>query len=430
MESSSEYEKRIRRGSYVEENVRRGRRKGLFVVLAILLAALVLAVGVGIYTYFKSTDARLGLSSSNAAEALVEAEPGEPYYILCTAQLADVTQAKKRTSDDAIMLVRVDEAAKAVSFVTIPSQVRLQFPDDGYYSLDGYPEEMGDAGLVKAVSNLAGVDISHFVTTSAAQISSMVDAVGGVDVEISQEIDDPNAGIYVLRFGSSTLGGAQALVYLRATNLTGGFSATAANRVEFTMGVLAKALDSQGIGFANIVSEASKYIGTDLTASEILDMGNKMRPVDSMTCYSCVVPYVENTSQATGEKVASVVTSKWEQMLQYIKAGEDPANAEKQIGDVASSEVSVEVRNGAGIDGAAASLASTLEGLGYQIGNVGNVEDGTIFPETLIIYTSAEFEDAAMAIVRDTGVGRVVNGGDYYSSDSDVIAIIGLDWSA
>ena len=93
-----------------------------------------------------------------------------------------------------------------------------------------------------------------------------------------------------------------------------------------------------------------------------------------------------------------------------------------------ASNVTVEVRNGTSTAGAAAKLGEFLSGSGYEVIGVGNTDDGTIYPETLVVYTDQGSEGAAKAIVEDMGSGRVVNGGDFYSSQADVIAIIGLDW--
>lgn len=51
-----------------------------------------------------------------------------------------------------------------------------------------------------------------------------------------------------------------------------------------------------------------------------------------------------------------------------------------------------------------------------------------MYPETLVIYKDEAFEIAAKAIVSDLSAGRVVNGGDFYTFDTNVLVIIGTDW--
>ena len=88
----------------------------------------------------------------------------------------------------------------------------------------------------------------------------------------------------------------------------------------------------------------------------------------------------------------------------------------------------MDVRNGAQVTGAAKRMGELLESVGYQVKSVGNTNDNTTYPETLVIYKDPAFEIAAKAIVSDLAAGRVVNGGDFYTFDTDVLVIIGQDW--
>ena len=45
-----------------------------------------------------------------------------------------------------------------------------------------------------------------------------------------------------------------------------------------------------------------------------------------------------------------------------------------------------------------------------------------------MIYKGAENEGAAKAVVSAISGGRVVNGGDFYAFDTNVLVIIGKDW--
>ena len=54
--------------------------------------------------------------------------------------------------------------------------------------------------------------------------------------------------------------------------------------------------------------------------------------------------------------------------------------------------------------------------------------DGGIYTETLVIYRDPLFESAAQKVQEDIGAGRVVNGGDYYQFNGDVLVVVGQDW--
>ena len=58
----------------------------------------------------------------------------------------------------------------------------------------------------------------------------------------------------------------------------------------------------------------------------------------------------------------------------------------------------------------------------------GNVDDYTVYPETLVIYHDEALSPAADAVVKAMGAGRAINGGSYYTFEADVLVIIGTDY--
>ena len=87
----------------------------------------------------------------------------------------------------------------------------------------------------------------------------------------------------------------------------------------------------------------------------------------------------------------------------------------------------ITVRNGAGITGAAQQMADQLAAGGFVVDEVGNT-DSPAYDETLIIYKDEANEAAAQTVAAALTSGRVVNGGDYYSFDTDVLVVLGSDW--
>lgn len=72
----------------------------------------------------------------------------------------------------------------------------------------------GPACTIQQVEQLTGVRVDHFVVVDFAGFRGMVDAVGGVEVCIPEDVDDREHGI-VLEAGDRTLGGREALAYVR-----------------------------------------------------------------------------------------------------------------------------------------------------------------------------------------------------------------------
>lgn len=416
-----------KRKTMVESAAKKSRRWKVLLAAIVSVAVVVAAVGVGVFAFYKTTDARLSFGQTNAADALVAAEDDSPIYLLMSADLAISNVREPSPNDHALMVARVNAQDRHISFLNIPSKLYVKMSDGESHPIDEAQTVGGDAELVSCASSLLGVGINHFVKTNSAGMEGIVDALDGITLEVSDEVDDPSAGIYTILKGEQTLDGPQSLTLLRATNFLGGFQTCATNRSDFTFALFEKALSMDGIAFANIVGRASEFVSMDMQSSSIIELADKLRPASDISCSSYVIPY-NNVTDGLDDKVRyEISSSNWESVRSKFCDGTG-AESDVSRGDVDKSSFKVEVRNGTNTSGAAASLASSLESFGYQIGSVGNTGDGIIYPETLVVYTTPDAEGAAEAVMADMGAGRLVNGGDYYSSPCEVIAIIGKDW--
>lgn len=425
-ESDADYARRRGRRGYVEEIQIRSRRRRIAVLAVAALAVVAVAVFAGVSAFFALSDSQLSLGDSNATEALVAPAEGEPYFVLCTAHLGSATPAGA-AEGDAYLAVRVDEATHTLTFISVPATVSVELSDGARHPLSKASSVGGDAELIRAVASLLGVDIAHFAATDAAGIERLVDIVGGVAVELDQEVDDPRAGIQVLQAGPVTLDGPSAVTLLRASNYADPYGTQAKMRALFTVNLAERASSGEGLSFPTVVADGAPAVSTDWSSGQIIALGDVLRPLSEVTVYAAVVPgrAVEGED---GARTYEVSDDELATMMEAVRAGNAPESAAGNVANVDRSLLTVEVRNGSGIQGAAARCGELLESDGYQVKAVGNVDDGTAYPETMVIYKDAAFEIAAKAVVSDLSAGRVVNGGDFYQFDTDLLVIIGQDW--
>lgn len=425
-ESDSDYARRRARRSYAEEIQAKGRRRKMIFFGAVALLVVVVAVVAGTAAFFAWSDSQLSLGDSNAKEALAAPEEGAPYYALLAVDLAKNTAAPS-ASDEAYLAVRIDEGARTLTFISLPPSVSVELSDGERHALRDAASVGGDAELLRAAGSLLGVQFAHFASTDAEGLASLVDLVGGVPVELSEEVDDPRAGIHVLAAGAQTLDGAQALTLLRATNYSDAMGAQAKMRALFTVNLAERATSGEGLSFPSVIADGAPFVSTDWTSGQLISLGDALSPLTEATVYAAVVPGRLTTSDE-GEETYEVSDEDLAAMMEAVNAGNSPESFEGNLANVDRSLVTVEVRNGSGIQGAAARCGELLTSAGYDVKSVGNVDDGTVYPETLVIYKDEAFEIAAKAIVSDLSAGRVVNGGDFYTFDTNVLVIIGTDW--
>jgi anionic cell wall polymer biosynthesis LytR-Cps2A-Psr (LCP) family protein len=428
----------VRRASAMGQHSIKGKTKKT--AGALMLVVLVLLVGLAVagFTYFKTTDSKLQFDDAEVTSGLSKTTSTTASYILCTADLRVDNAAEQPPNAFGSMLVRYDSDGRTLTFTQIPSNLTLKGTDGTYKTvMQTYCDE-GVAGVITVVNKLFGIEVNHVISTDAANIKTMVQDVEGVDVTVATEADDPRVNTTVVSAGQQTLTPDMALTYLTCANYSDGFASTAAARNEFTWELLLRSLDSAGLDFASLVNQASEYIDTDYTTSELLSLGSALKPTDTLTTYFCYVPYDEETSTAATAATYSDAApggeytlddEAWEEMLANIVSGLDPQIVDTSADGVNPADVTVEVRNGASITGAATAAAAVLTESGYAVEGIGNTDDDTTYPETLIVYMNDSLSGAAKAVARDLHNGRTVNGGDFYSSDSDIIVIIGLDWT-
>ncbi|WP_377271723.1 LCP family protein [Peterkaempfera sp. SMS 1(5)a] len=89
---------------------------------------------------------------------------------------------------------------------TLPAANRVMF--NSVYSL------AGPACVVKTVEKMSGVRLDHYVEIDFVGFKDLVDALGGVTVHTSVQIDDKHSGLH-LAPGTHRLDGTQALAFVR-----------------------------------------------------------------------------------------------------------------------------------------------------------------------------------------------------------------------
>lgn len=398
------------------------RRVGIAVAIIALLAAV--AYGVWSFTLTGNLNDKLSLKNSDAANALVAAKSGDPFYTLVIAELDTPGMPNSADGPDAFALVRTDATGKKATIVSIPPDVQVSLKDGKYYPLREASVRESDASLVSAVANFADVSISHVVKIDAAGLSQLVDSLGGVDVALSEEVDDPNAGDVYLPAGQQTLSGAGAVTLARATNFQQPRQTQASNQQQLLAAVAERMVSAGKSGLVGVLDKLSGAFGTDMSSNDALSLAESLKGLSADDVQTGLVPgYV---TESNGAEVYAVSTSSWNTMMDRVDAGEAPKEAE-QLATTDPGSFSVTVRNGGGITGAAAAMQSTLSSKGFNVAETGNT-DTSMYNETLVIYNASDEEAAAQTVLNAMGVGRLVQNSGSYTFNTDVLVILGKDW--
>lgn len=170
---------------------------------------------------------------------------------------------------DALMLARIDPSRETASVVSIPRDSWVDIPGHGLNKINAAYAFGGPSLLVRSVENLTGLRVDHFGVIDFAGFRSMVDAVGGIDVTIS---DATSIDGVQFRQGLNHLDGEQALLFVRQRyGLADGDLDRAQRQQAALRALLGKAVS--GETFSNptalftLLDAASRTVGVDDTLS-------------------------------------------------------------------------------------------------------------------------------------------------------------------
>lgn len=92
---------------------------------------------------------------------------------------------------DTIMVVSLDTKTKRVAQVSIPRDLRVQISGHGANKINAANALGGVALAEQTVSNTLNLPINYYVETNFTGLKEMVDAVGGIDVNVKTRLADP-----------------------------------------------------------------------------------------------------------------------------------------------------------------------------------------------------------------------------------------------
>jgi polyisoprenyl-teichoic acid--peptidoglycan teichoic acid transferase len=259
----------------------------------VVVAALVVIPHVAVYRYgtaFGDAFARIFQTPSLASAdgpTTPPPRPGPDERLNVLVVGVDAAPGRTSVLTDTMMVVSFDPVGKTASMVSLPRDlinVPLGGGDDYGPKLnslmsyaDRHPKDFPKGGLrtlQDAVGALLGIPIHYYATMEFDGFIDMVDAVGGVDIDVSKPIDDPGydgfgAGRrgWSIAAGEHHLDGVNALAYARSRKSAGESDFTRAGRQQQIIVALKDAATDGGSVFwelPGLLGAVGDSIRTDL----------------------------------------------------------------------------------------------------------------------------------------------------------------------
>ena len=308
-------------------------KKILIVVLALLA---ILIAGTAAYVAIFNGKLHDNLSTPDEmSQVLTPAEAGQPYYILLlgsdwrensgTSDKPEMSGDQQRA--DVIILARMDPANKLVTMVSVPRDTRWYH--DGTVSKINEAYNIGGAALqTQVISELTGVPIAHTVETHFSGMEGLIDAVGGVWVDVPQAIEykDALTGENVrVEEGRQLLNGQAAQIFARVRKAyTDGDVTRQSNVRVLVSAIVDSILDKPFFEYPALGLKIADCFGTDMGLFDLVGLARDFGSGYKM--YSGTGPTAGDFEEEyDGLWLCYDNPDGWKRVMDAVDAGEDPS---------------------------------------------------------------------------------------------------------
>jgi LCP family protein required for cell wall assembly len=407
------------------------RRRWPWIVLASVLVLLLICVCLGLWFFLslKAKESRMRVAS---VDSVLKARDGGPETTLIMGtDHGSVPGEEGPGRSDVMMLLTIAPDGSHAGFISIPRDSRVQIPGHkGYDKINAAHAYGGPQLAIQTVEDLTGLDVNHYVEINFEGFKKIVDAIGGVRMNIPHAIHDKYAGD--VPAGDVVLNGDQALALVRArydvAAVPNGDVDRTKNQRAFIEALLSAVSHQRNpsklLKVADAVSTSAK---TDLTFWKMFTLGRKLQSLKKGGNLETVIAPGQ-TKLINRVSYYILDTAGFNQILSRFKSGAQGAtqvsSAEQSTTDPA--EVRVKVLNGTGTRGLATRVSRELAGKGYQKITTGN--SLTRYSKTTI-YCAPGYEQAAQTVASDIGgAPDIVQNEDVTTRyESDVVVVLGSD---
>jgi polyisoprenyl-teichoic acid--peptidoglycan teichoic acid transferase len=200
---------------------------------------------------------------------------------------------------DTVMVMSLHSGQKKAAFFSLPRDLRVPIPGEGSAKINQAHAIGGPELAVQTVEKVLGIPIHYYLRTDFTGLEQLVDAVGGLDVEVKERLYDPeypcadnparSCGIDI-KPGRYLMNGEMALQYSRCRKGTCGNDF---GRAERQQEILAKLQDkmvesvswTRPLTADRMLAVIREHVRTDLSAPQLLRTGHLWRqiPEDKIT---------------------------------------------------------------------------------------------------------------------------------------------------
>ncbi|MEG6523103.1 LCP family protein [Desulfotomaculum sp. 1211_IL3151] len=276
---------------------RRRKRKVRVIPLIIFCTFFALVVGTGyvLANQFLFSGAGPSLSALTLGETEDEDVLKNRMNFLLLG--VDAREGETNTRTDSLILVSVDKDKNRIAMISLPRDTRVKIPGHGQDKINAANVFGGPELVMETVSNLTGVKIDHYLTTNVRGFRDIVDALGGVTIDVEKRMyhydpyDEPDLQKIDLQPGLQELNGDKALQYVRFRSDALGDVSRTERQQKFLKALAQEMMQTSTITkLPKLVPTINKYLDTNLGLAQMVTLAKAAKNLSSVEIVTQTMP--------------------------------------------------------------------------------------------------------------------------------------------
>lgn len=347
---------------------------------------------------------------------------------------------------DTMIVATLDPKTKTAGMLSIPRDLYVPIPAPGagqnrintanyHGDTTKYPGG-GPALAKKTVEYNLAIPIHYYVLLDFGGFEKIIDALGGIDVDVPEAIDDPeyptaDYGVMHLQIpaGMQHMDGDMALKYARSRHTTSDFSRSQ-RQMQVILAARDKALRINALAqMPQLLAQLRDAVETDMTPEQMLALAPiaaqvrpdniKVRAIDLNMTYEIKLNTGADVLWPDREKIGAVVQELFSTPQSSNVVAISPLQAEA---------ARIIILNGTAKDGLAAMASRYLKSNGLNVVEIGNAERRD-YAKTVIVDLDNKTATVKWLAERFNVDEADIRHNASAAPDSDIRIILGSDWT-
>lgn len=333
---------------------------------AFLTFFLASSAALGIYYFsppFTAWGQEAGISAKEAGQInrqLDKPVSSEPFNILIlgTDGRAEIGGPSR---SDTIMVAHVVPDSGEITLLSIPRDLYVRIPNarDPYQKINAAFAIGGVPATIATVKELTGLPIHHYAVVDFKGFEKIVDALGGVEIDVDKRYYEKTKSGINLQPGPRTLNGSQALAYVRFRHDEQGDFGRISRQQAFLKALKNKLLSARTFSsIPELAGIAKKYIQTDMSTREIVPVAEALyKSRSDVTIHNLTLTGIARSLPVAGDVVIpdqarnrsllaplTKNTPPLKQVKPEVRPPENPASIEVNVVDATGGKAGAAVK--------------------------------------------------------------------------------------